>query len=541
MVAISGIAKPVNEPNLDYSPGSPERGELEERLGDLEGRVIEIPAIVSGEERRPGEAFDVVMPHKHGHVLAEGYLADKGTIEEAIESSLEAKADYLELPADERASIFMRAAELLSGPWRATMNAATMLGLSKTVYEAEIDTAELIDMLRFNASWMAEIRGQQPLSVEGVRNRVDYRPLDGFVLAITPFNFTSIAGNLPTAPAIMGNVVVWKPATSALYCAYFFMRVLREAGLPDGVINFVPARGSLVGEVALGHRDLGGVHFTGSASTMRYLWRRIARNIGSYRQYPRLVGETGGKGFVFAHESAEIDALATGLIRGAFGYQGQKCSAASRAYIPRAIWPGVREKLIGEMATIKVGDPTDFSNYMGAIIDGGQYNRILEYIEEASTDDNYEILAGGGHDGDVGYFIEPTLVTSRDPGSRLMREEIFGPILTVYVYDESYVEALRLCDETSPYGLTGGIFASDVGALDTAERVLRFAAGNFYRNDKPTGAVVAQQPFGGSRGSGTNDKAGSPLNLLRWTSVRTIKENLDPPRDYRRPFMGGVS
>jgi len=538
----SGIFKiemPKNEPILSYAPGTPERAEIKAKLEELKSRVIEIPVISGGKEYWSNETVDIVIAHNHKHVLAKAHLANRETLQEAISNALEAKQRYLELPWDERASLFMRAADLISGPWRATLNAATMLCLSKTVYEAEIDSAcELIDMLRFNTYWMSEIYQQQPISSKDVWNRLEYRPLDGFVLAITPFNFASIAGNLPTAPAIMGNVVIWKPASNALYPAYFIMKVLEEAGVPEGVINFVPVKSSLIDEVVLDHPDLGGVHFTGSTNTMKHIWRRIGENIDKYKQYPRIVGETGGKDFVFAHKSTDIDALVAALIRGAFEYQGQKCSAASRAYIPKSMWPQVKEKLFREIRTIEVGDPADFTNFMAAIIDKAQFDKIVSYIKQAKEDSNYEILCGGTYDDVVGYFVQPTVVLSKDPKAKLMSEEIFGPVLTIYLYDgEKHEETLKLCDETSSYGLTGSIFATDREALTIAERILRFAAGNFYRNDKPTGAVIAQQPFGGSRGSGTNDKAGSFLNLLRWTSVRTIKENFVPPTDYRRPFM----
>ncbi len=533
------VDMPKNEVPLNYAPGTPEREEIQRKLEELGRRRVEIPVISGGREYRTGNTIEVVSPHDHGHVLAEAHLADERIVGEVVENALGAREGYLEMPWQERASIFIRAAELLSGPQRSTMNAAAMLGLSKTVHEAEIDSAELIDMLRFNVRWMREIYGVQPPSPGGVWNRLEYRPLEGFVLAITPFNFTSIAGNLPTAPAIMGNVVVWKPASSALYTAYHVMRLLQEAGVPEGVINFVPARGPTMG-AALDHPELGGVHFTGSVGTMNHLWRKIGENVDVYRSYPRLVGEAGGKGFVFAHESADVEALVAALLRGAFGFQGQKCSAASRAYVPESIWPRVRDMILEEAATIGVGDPADFSNFMGAVIDRKQFEKVVSYIEHARGDPDHEVLFGGTWNESEGYFIRPTIVRSEDPRSKLMTEEIFGPVLTVYVYDGGeYEEALRLCDSTSPYGLTGSVFARDSRALEKAERVLRYAAGNFYRNDKPTAAVVAQQPFGGSRGSGTNDKAGSFLNLLRWTTVRAIKENFLPPRDYRRPYMEG--
>ncbi len=533
------IEMPRNEPVLSYAPGTTEREEIKKKLKEFKSKTIEIPTIIGGKEHFTGETIDIVMPHNHSHVLAKAHLAPKELLKEAIQVALEAKNEYLEFPWEERAALFMKAAELLSTTWRSTLNAATMLGVSKTVHQAEIDSAaELIDMLRFNTYWMHEIYKQQPISSKGVWNRLEYRPLDGFVLAITPFNFTSIAGNLPSAPAIMGNVVLWKPASSALYPAYYIMKLFQAAGLPPGVINFLPARGYDISEVVVRHPDLGGVHFTGSTKTFQYIWKTVGENIANYNQYPRLVGETGGKDFVFAHNSANIDALTTALIRGAYEYQGQKCSAASRAYIPKSIWEPLKEKLISELKTVKVGDPEDFTNFMTAVIDKVSFDKITQYIEHAKHDDTYEVIFGGNYDDSKGYFIDPTIILSKDPYSKLMKEEIFGPVLTVYVYeDEEYVETLKICDKTAGYGLTGAVFANDRKALLIAEKILRFTAGNYYRNDKPTGAVIAQQPFGGSRASGTNDKAGSYQNLLRWTSVRAIKENLTPPTDYRYEFM----
>ena len=488
-----------------------------------------------------GETGRVVMPHAHEHDLARFHASGPDVVDAAIEACRGARMDWASLPFEERAAVFLRAADLLSGPWRDRINAATMLGQSKTVHQSEIDAvAELADFLRFNVYFLAEIMAAQPRSAPHTWNRVEYRPLDGFVLAITPFNFTSIGGNLPTAPAICGNTVIWKPATTALLSAHIFMEVLEAAGLPPGVINMLPGRGAAVSDPVLASSDLGGVHFTGSTATFQHIWRRVGERIEVYGQYPRLVGETGGKNFVVVHESADPDALVANLIRGAFEYQGQKCSAASRAYIPTTMWPAVRDALFGEIETIRVGDVCDFGNFMGAVIDEAAFRKIREAIDQARAESGgaVEEVFGGDCDAEVGWFVRPTVIVARDPHYHTMRDELFGPVLTVHTYEPArYTETLELCDATSPYGLTGSTFATDRRAIAQATERLRFAAGNFYVNDKPTGAVVGQQPFGGSRASGTNDKAGSPLNLYRWLSARTIKEALTPARDYRYPFL----
>lgn len=538
--ALFKVEKPNNEPVLSYKPGSPERQELKAKIEELRNQEIEIPLIIGGREIKTGKIGKCVIPHDHGHLLGRYHKGGEKEIRLAIEAALEAKREWAAMSWEDRAAIFLKAAELISGPYRATMNAATMLAQSKNVFQAEIDSAcELIDFLRFNTYYMTEIYREQPYSPQGVWNRMEYRPLEGFVFAVTPFNFTSIAGNLPASPALMGNTVLWKPASSAVYSAYYFMRVLQEAGLPDGVINFVPGSGAEIGDRVLASPDLAGVHFTGSTSTFQRMWKTVGGNIERYKSYPRIVGETGGKDFVFVHESADIDQLVTALVRGAFEYQGQKCSAASRTYIPDSIWEEVREKLVSTTGELKMGGVEDFSNFVNAVIDRNAYDSIVEYIEYAREADNAEIIAGGSYDASTGYFIEPTIILTDDPHFKTMEEEIFGPVLTVYVYPaDQYEETLKICNETSPYGLTGSIFARDRKAAVTAERMLAQAAGNFYINDKPTGAVVGQQPFGGSRASGTNDKAGSKLNLLRWTSPRAIKENFIPPADYTYPFMG---
>ncbi|MBD3207250.1 L-glutamate gamma-semialdehyde dehydrogenase [Candidatus Bathyarchaeota archaeon] len=531
--------KPENEPRKTYLPGSPEREELVKKLDELSSKIIEIPVIVGGEEYYTNDVVEVVMPHKKDVRIAEAHLAGEGLLHEAADVALSAKDAYMNLLTYERSAIFNKAAALISGPLRSTLNAATMLGLSKNIYEAEIDVAlELTDLLRFNVYWMNQIYLEQPDSPEISFNRMEFRPLEGFVLAITPFNFSSIAGNLPSSPAIMGNTVVWKPASSALYSAYHIMRVFQQAGLPDGVINFVPSHGALVGKTLLSHPKLGGVHFTGSINTLHYLWKKLGENVETYRSFPRLVGESGGKDFVFAHISADKDSLITALIRGAFGYQGQKCSAASRAYIPESLWEKIKDEIIEQVSKIKFGDIKDFSNFMGAIINEQQFNKINEYLIFIKNDEDHVILYGGSSDDSEGFFIEPTLVRTYNPISKIMKEEIFGPVLTIYVYqDDEFGDTLELCDSTSPYGLTGSVFAKDRNAISKAEKVLGYSAGNFYINDKPTAAVVNQQPFGGSRKSGTNDKAGSKYNLLRWVSFRAIKENPDPPKNYKREFM----
>ena len=539
MNAIPKIPTPVNEPVLGYAPGSPERAELKRTLKDLSSRQVEIPLIIGGKEVRTGRTVDASMPHCHHHVLAKVQQAGPGEVEAAIAAARDAWREWSAWGFERRAAIFLKAADLLATRHRAIVNAATMLGQSKTAHQAEIDAAcELIDFYRFNVHYAERIYAEQPLSVAGVWNSLDFRPLEGFVYAITPFNFTSIGGNLPTAPAIMGNTIVWKPAATAVLSNYFIMRLLEEAGLPPGVINFVPGPSAQVSERLLADRAFAGIHFTGSTDVFQMLWKQAAANLTSYAAYPRLVGETGGKDFILAHASADVDALATGLVRGAFEYQGQKCSAASRAYVPDAIWPQVRERMLAMLAEIKVGDPADFRNFMGAVIDRKAFDKIKSYIDGARRAPGVKILFGGGANDADGYFIEPTVLESQDPAYRTMCEEIFGPVLTVHVYAAArWSETLRLVDETSPYALTGAIFAQDRRAVDDAQQTLRYAAGNFYINDKPTGAVVGQQPFGGARASGTNDKAGSLLNLIRWVSPRTVKENFTPPRSFTYPFM----
>ena len=539
--AIFQVPLPHNEPTLDYAPGSPERADVQAALARLAKKPVEIPAVIGEEKVLTRRTGQIVTPHDHRHVLGVYHKASAADARRAVEAARAVWPEWSRTPWHVRAAIFLKAADILTCRRRAEMNAAAMLDLSKTVHQAEIDIVdELADYWRFNPYYMMQIMQPQPASLASVWNMVEHRPLEGFVFAVTPFNFASIAGNLPTAPVMMGNTVVWKPASSAVYTAFAIFQVLEEAGLPPGVINFVPGDGAEVGAAVLAEPDLAGVHFTGSTATLRDIWRTVGDAIGRYRGYPRIVGETGGKGFVFAHASADIGSLVTALVRGAFEYQGQKCSAASRAYIPDSIWPAVRDRLLDEIRTIRTGDIADFRNFMGAVIDRGAFQKVSGYVELARSSPETEILAGGGCHDEVGYFIEPTVVLTENPKHRLMEEEIFGPLLTVYVYPErQYVETLRLCDTTSPYALTGSIFAQDRRAIHAAARQLRYAAGNFYVNDKPTGAVVGLQPFGGSRASGTNDKAGSSLNLQRWVSPRLIKENFCPPSDYRYPFLQG--
>jgi 1-pyrroline-5-carboxylate dehydrogenase len=534
--AVCSLPPAVNEPVRSYAPGSPERTAIKATLEAMSHQRLELPCIIGGQEIRTGQLSLCVMPHRHAHVLAEAHLAGRAEIAAAVEAALVARATWSTMPWQERAGIFLRAAELLSGPYRDRLNAATMLGQSKTVHQAEIDAAvELADFWRFNAAFLAQIYAQQPLSPPGNWNRADYRPLDGFVYAVTPFNFTSIAGNLPTAPALCGNTVLWKPAGTAKYSAHVIMEILRQAGLPDGVINLVYGKASEVSEIALSHPLLAGVHFTGSTEVFDAIVRRVGE--GKYRSYPRLVGETGGKNFILAHASAEVDALAAAIIRGGYEYQGQKCSAASRIYVPKTLWPGLRDRLVAEVESIAVGDIADFRNFMGAVIDEASWLKLSAAQEEARRDPAYKILCGGAADAKEGWFIAPTLVETADPAARLMKEELFGPLVTVFVYDD-FADTIGLIDRSSAYALTGAIFATDVAAIAAAQTGLRQAAGNFYINDKPTGAVVGQQPFGGGRASGTNDKAGSMWNLMRWLSPRTIKENFVPPKDWRYPFMG---
>jgi 1-pyrroline-5-carboxylate dehydrogenase len=541
-VSLPGIfrpPKPVNEPIRDYAPGSPEREELRRRLDQLQSERIELPLVIGGEEVSTGDTAEVVMPHKKSHVLADAHQGGPSEVERAIEAAGDAWEDWSRLPWEERAAVFLRAAELLSGPWRATLNAATMLGQSKTAHQAEIDAAcEVIDFYRFNVEFMTRIYEEQPVSSQGVWNRMEYRPLEGFVLAVSPFNFTAIGANLPASAALMGNTVLWKPASTAAYSAHFLMQLLTEAGLPPGVINLVHGPGATIGNAALASPDLAGVHFTGSTGVFNSMWNTIGSNIGEYRNYPRIVGETGGKDFIVAHPSADVAAIATAIVRGSFEYQGQKCSAASRVYAPANLWPELRERLAEEVAQIKMGDVADFENFMGAVIDASSLETQREAIEEARAHKETEVLVGGGVSDEEGYFVEPTVIETKDPDFRLLRDELFGPVVTAYVYPEGkWSDTLELVDRTAPYGLTGAVFADDRQALVEASEALRYAAGNFYVNDKPTGAVVGQQPFGGARASGTNDKAGSMWNLIRWVSPRTIKETFVPPTDYRYPFM----
>jgi 1-pyrroline-5-carboxylate dehydrogenase len=531
---------PFNEPIRSYAPGSPERDELRRRFAELEGQRLELPLVIGGERVLTGDTFDALVPHRRRHMLATVHKGGGAEVERAARAAAEAWQDWSRTPWEERAAVFLRAAELLTGPWRATLNAATMLGQSKTVHQAEIDAAcELADFWRFNVAYMARIYAEQPESSPGVWNRMEYRPLEGFVFAVTPFNFTSIAGNLPTSAALMGNTVIWKPASTAAYSAWWLLLLLEEAGLPPGVVNLVYGSGSAVGDPALAHPDLAGIHFTGSTAVFQSMWRTVGENIARYRNYPRIVGETGGKDFIVAHESADVDALATAIVRGSFEYQGQKCSAASRVFAPANLWPQLRERLADEVGSLEMGDVADFSNFMGAVIDESSFATQREAIEEArAAADGTSVLVGGEVDDHDGWFVRPTVIETSDPGFRTMREELFGPVVTAFVYEpDRYEEALGLVDRGSPYGLTGAVFARDRRAVELAEDRLRYAAGNFYVNDKPTGAVVGQQPFGGSRASGTNDKAGSMWNLIRWVSPRAIKETFVPPTDYRYPFM----
>lgn len=535
------IPTPVNEPVLSYAPGSRERIELKQSLKDLSGRQIEIPVVIGGKEIRTGKTVDAVMPHCHRHVLAKIHQAGPEEVTAAVKAARDAWRDWSTWSLADRAAVFLKAADLLATRWRAMLNAATMLGQSKTAFQAEIDAAcELIDFWRFNTHYAERIHAEQPLSVagSGMWNALDYRGLEGFVYAITPFNFTAIGGNLPTSPALMGCTVVWKPAATASYSNYLVFRLLQEAGLPPGVINFVPGPAAVISERLLADRHLGGIHFTGSTEVFQTLWKQVANHLTSYADYPRLVGETGGKDFILAHASADVDALATGIVRGAFEYQGQKCSAASRAYIPESLWPKLRDRVLGLLTDVRVGDPADFRNFMAAVIDRKSFDKIRGYIERSRNDPKAKILFGGECDDADGYFVHPTLIQVEDPGYRTMCEEIFGPVLSLYVYpDKKWKETLELVDRTSPYALTGAVFSQDRAVLAEASSALRYAAGNFYLNDKPTGAVVGQQPFGGGRASGTNDKAGSLLNLIRWTSARAVKENFVPPRDPWYPFM----
>jgi 1-pyrroline-5-carboxylate dehydrogenase len=531
------VPPPVNEPVKSYAPKSPERADVKAKLKEMAAERIDIPLVIGGREIRTGDTAPSVMPHDHAHVLGDYHKATTKHIEQAVEAARVARADWGNWAWEDRAAVFLRAAELLTTTWRSTLNASTMLGQSKTIFQAEIDSAcELIDFWRFNPAYAQELYAEQPLSNNMMWNQLDYRPLEGFVYAVTPFNFTSIAGNLPTAPALMGNTVIWKPASSSMHSAHYIMKLLEAAGLPPGVINMVAGDAATISDALLTHRDLAGVHFTGSTGVFNTMWKTIGTNMSRYATYPRIVGETGGKDFIVAHASADPQALAVAIARGGFEYQGQKCSAASRVYVPKSLWNDVRDRIVAMMEDMKQGDPRDFRNFVGAVIDERAHKKIGEYVEDARK--NAKIVAGGKVDGKKGYFIAPTLVETADPGYRLLCEEIFGPVVTAHVYDDSkWGQTLETVDRTSPYALTGAVFANDRRAVREASMALRNAAGNFYVNDKPTGAVVGQQPFGGARGSGTNDKAGSKLNLVRWISARSIKETFSPPTDYKYPFM----
>ena len=531
---------PKNEPIREYLKGTEERESIQKKLVEMSSQKFDIPIIIDGQEYRTDDIGECVMPHNHQHVLGTYHNASEKEINLAIESSLDAWSEWSNTSLQDRAEIFLKMAKLLQNEYRDTVNAATMLNMSKNIFQAEIDAAcELIDFWNFNVWFAKEINENQPMySPEGTKNTMQHRSLEGFVFAVTPFNFTSIAANLPTAPALMGNVSIWKPASSTVYPAYFLMKLFKDAGLPDGVVNFVPGRGSKVGPAVLDHPKLAGIHFTGSTSVFQNMWKSIGGNINKYKSYPRIVGETGGKDFCVAHESADIDGLVTAMIRGSFEFQGQKCSALSRAYIPSSIWDEVKEKYLAELSTVKMGDPADFGNFINAVIDKNAFDTISEYIEYAKNAEDAEIISGGVCDDSVGYFIEPTTILTTNPNFKTMEEEIFGPVLTIYVYNpDQWEETLEIVDNTSPYALTGAIFASNESIIASGANTLKHSAGNFYINDKPTGAVVGQQPFGGARASGTNDKAGSMFNLVRWVSQRTIKRTFDTPQNYRYPFL----
>lgn len=540
-IGIFNVPALKNEPVKSYAPGSPERSELKKALAAARAKVIDIPQYIGSEEVYSQNKKAVSPPHDHQHILGYFHEGTKEDVAKAIDAALEARKGWATLTWEQRAAIFLKAAELIAGPYRAEMNAATMLGQSKNAYQAEIDSAcEIIDFLRLNVNFMRDIYEEQPISSEGVWNRMEYRPLEGFIFAITPFNFTAIAGNLPAAPALMGNVVIWKPAFTQVYAANVIMRIFKEAGLPDGVINMVLADGPIAGDVIFKHPDFSGVHFTGSTKVFQTIWKTIGENIATYKTFPRIVGETGGKDFVLAHKSADAKAVATGLVRGAFEYQGQKCSAASRAYIPSNLWEEVKGFMLADLAEIKMGGVEDFSNFVNAVIDEKSFDKIASYIDGAKVSADTEIVAGGNFDKSKGYFVEPTIIQAFKPDYVTLCEEIFGPVLTIYVYDENeFEQIIPIIDATSPYALTGAVFSKDRYAIEYATRHLVNAAGNFYINDKPTGAVVGQQPFGGARASGTNDKAGSVLNLLRWVSPRALKETLVSPKDYKYPFLSG--
>ncbi|MDR1814485.1 MAG: L-glutamate gamma-semialdehyde dehydrogenase [Tannerella sp.] len=531
--------KPENEPVKSYAPGTPERAQLKEAIKKLSNEVWDIPLIIGGKEVRTGNTGKVVMPHDHRHVIATYHKAGEKEVQQAIDAATKAHKEWSELPWTERASVMMRIAELFSTKYRYLLNASLMLGQSKSPFQAEIDApCELIDFLRFSAFYAGQLYADQPYSAKGILNRLEYRALEGFVFTLSPFNFTSIAGNLSMGPAMMGNTAVWKPSTTAIHSNYLLMKVYQEAGLPDGVVNFIPGQGSVIGKVVTASPALAGFHFTGSTATFNTLWRQIGTNLETYRSYPKIVGETGGKNFIFVHPSSPTLEVSTSIVRGAFEYQGQKCSAGSRAYIPRSLWKQIHDEVGDMLKEIKMGNPQDFSNFVNAVIDEASFDNIMSYIDYAKQSSEAEIIFGGKGDKSTGYFIEPTVILTTDPQFKTMREEIFGPVITVYVYEDADYEAtLRLCDGTSLYGLTGSIFARDRFAVQKALDILRYSAGNFYINDKPTGAVIAQQPFGGSRASGTNDKAGGPLNLVRWTNPRTIKETFVPPTHYGYPFL----
>ncbi len=534
------VPKPINEPILSYAPGTPERAALKARIEELKSQQIEVPLIIGGQEIKTGNMGEMRVPHEHEHILGHYHMAGPKEVKMAIEAAMDAWQTWSKMPWESRAAIFKKMASILQRHGDQTLNAATILGQSKNAFQAEIDAScEMIDFLNFNCWYAQELYSQQPTySPDGMWNRLEHRPLEGFIFAVTPFNFTSIAGNLPAAPALMGNVALWKPASSAVYSGHFMMNLFREAGIPDGVINYIPGSGRDVGPIVMESPSLAGIHFTGSTAVFQGMWKTVGDNIANYKSYPRIVGETGGKDFCIAHESSDVDALATSMVRGAFEYQGQKCSALSRAYIPTTIWPELKEKYLAQVNEIKMGSPEDFSNFMNAVIDKAAFDSISEYIKNAKAASDAEIITGGNCDDSVGYFIEPTTILTDNPKYTTMCEEIFGPVLTIYLYDpKDWKLTLELVDTTSPYALTGCVWGQDREAVNEATEKLTHAAGNFYINDKPTGAVVGQQPFGGSRASGTNDKAGSMFNLIRWVSMRTIKETFDPPKDFRYPFM----
>ena len=534
---IPRVPEPVNDFNRSYLPGSPERAELKKRLKEMAAERVDIPIVIGGREIRTGRTQPVVMPHNHRHVLGEWHAAGPEHVQQAIAAAAEARHEWASWAWHERAAVMLRAAELLNTTWRATMNAATMLGQSKNAFQAEIDAAaEMVDFWRFNPYFAQQLYEEQPISTSAAWNALEYRPLEGFVYAVTPFNFTSIGGNLPTAPALMGNTVIWKPASSAMLSGYYILRLLEAAGMPPGVINFVPGNAVEISNILLDSPDLGGIHFTGSTAVFQSMWTKVGQHVAHYKSYPRLVGETGGKDFIVAHPSADVQELAVAIVRGGFEYQGQKCSAASRIYVPQSLWPGVKDRVVAMMRDIKVGDVADFRTFMGAVIDRKSFEKISGYLADARK--NATIIEGGTASDETGYFVTPTLVQAPEPGYRLMCEEIFGPVVTAYPYpDDAWLETLSVIDRTSPYALTGAVFARERRAVREAMQALRHAAGHFYINDKPTGAVVGQQPFGGARASGTNDKAGSKINLLRWVSARTTKETFSPPRDYKYPYM----